>query len=127
MAVFRLGETERHSAFMPVFDFSRAGWGNPVSWESHTLTMALSREQVSGGLLAGAAPHLRLSCVAVRRARPGSFSAASADRGIRLDCNSSIPYQYAVEKPEDIPLFADKKLVAFLRDRYRRDYLACTT
>ena len=34
-----------------------------------------------------------------------------------------IPYLYAVEKPEDIPLFADKKLVAFLRDHYRRDHL----
>ena len=34
-----------------------------------------------------------------------------------------IPYLYAVEKPEDIPLFADKKLIAFLRDRYRRNHL----
>jgi hypothetical protein len=34
-----------------------------------------------------------------------------------------IPYLYAVEKQEDIPLFADKKLLAFLRDRYRRNYL----
>lgn len=34
-----------------------------------------------------------------------------------------IPYLYAVEKPEDIPLFADAKLLAFLRDRYRRDHL----
>ncbi len=34
-----------------------------------------------------------------------------------------IPYLYAVEKQENIPLFADKKLVAFLRDRYRRDHL----
>jgi hypothetical protein len=34
-----------------------------------------------------------------------------------------IPYLYAVEEPEDIPLLADKKLVAFLRDRYRRDHL----
>jgi hypothetical protein len=34
-----------------------------------------------------------------------------------------IPYLYAVEQQEDIPLFADKKLVAFLRDRYRRDHL----
>jgi hypothetical protein len=34
-----------------------------------------------------------------------------------------IPYLYAVEKPEDIPVFADKKLVSFLRDRYRRDHL----
>jgi hypothetical protein len=34
-----------------------------------------------------------------------------------------IPYLYAVERPEDVPLFADAKLVAFLRDRYRRKYL----
>ena len=34
-----------------------------------------------------------------------------------------IPYLYAVERPEDIPLFADAKLVAFLRDRYRRQHL----
>ena len=34
-----------------------------------------------------------------------------------------IPYLYAVEKAEDIPLFADKKLAAFLRDRYRRNHL----
>ncbi len=34
-----------------------------------------------------------------------------------------IPYLYAVDRPEAIPLFADAKLVAFLRDQYRRDYL----
>ncbi len=34
-----------------------------------------------------------------------------------------IPYLYAVDRPEDVPLFADAKLVAFLRDQYRRDYL----
>ena len=34
-----------------------------------------------------------------------------------------IPYLYAVEKQEDIPLFADKKMIAFLRDRYRRNHL----
>jgi len=34
-----------------------------------------------------------------------------------------LPYLYAVEKPEDVPLVADTKLVAFLRDRYRRDHL----
>lgn len=33
-----------------------------------------------------------------------------------------IPYLYAVEKPDDVPLFADAKMVAFLRDRYRRDH-----
>ena len=34
-----------------------------------------------------------------------------------------IPYLYAVERPEDVPLFADAKMTAFLRDRYRRKYL----
>ncbi len=34
-----------------------------------------------------------------------------------------IPYLYAVDRPEDVPLFADAKLVAFLRDQYRRDHL----
>ena len=34
-----------------------------------------------------------------------------------------IPYLYAVEHPDDVPLFADAKTTAFLRDRYRRMYL----
>jgi len=34
-----------------------------------------------------------------------------------------IPYLYAVERPDDIPLFADPKMAAFLRDQYRRKYL----
>jgi hypothetical protein len=34
-----------------------------------------------------------------------------------------IPYLYAVENPNHIPLFANPKLVAFLRDQYRRKYL----
>jgi hypothetical protein len=34
-----------------------------------------------------------------------------------------IPYLYAVERPEDIPLFADSKMVYFLRDQYRRKHL----
>jgi hypothetical protein len=34
-----------------------------------------------------------------------------------------IPYLYAVEKQADIPLFADTKLLAFLRDLYRRNHL----
>jgi hypothetical protein len=34
-----------------------------------------------------------------------------------------LPYLYAVERPDDIPLFADVKLVAFLRDQYRQQYL----
>ena len=34
-----------------------------------------------------------------------------------------IPYLYAVERPEDVPLIANAKMAAFLRDRYRRRYL----
>ena len=34
-----------------------------------------------------------------------------------------VPYLYAVERPEEVPLFADAKMVSFLRDRYRRKYL----
>jgi hypothetical protein len=34
-----------------------------------------------------------------------------------------IPYLYAVERPEDIPLLADARMVAFLRDSYRRKHL----
>ena len=34
-----------------------------------------------------------------------------------------IPYLYAVQSADDIPLFAGPKMVTFLRDRYRRQYL----
>lgn len=34
-----------------------------------------------------------------------------------------IPYLYAVDRPEDVPLFSDAKMTFLLRDRYRRKYL----
>jgi hypothetical protein len=34
-----------------------------------------------------------------------------------------IPYLYAVDQSEDIPLFVDPKMVSFLRDQYRRKHL----
>src|ERR1700683_3346737 len=34
-----------------------------------------------------------------------------------------IPYLYAVERPQDIPLFVDPKMTSFLRDQYRRKHL----
>ena len=34
-----------------------------------------------------------------------------------------IPYLYSVENVQDIPLYANPKLVAFLRDQYRRNHL----
>lgn len=33
-----------------------------------------------------------------------------------------VPYLYAVEQPEQVPLYADAKLVSFLRDQYRRKH-----
>ncbi|HLW87934.1 MAG TPA: hypothetical protein VKR57_05540 [Terriglobales bacterium] len=34
-----------------------------------------------------------------------------------------IPYLYAVNQPEDVPLFVNPKVVAFLRNQYRKAYL----
>jgi hypothetical protein len=34
-----------------------------------------------------------------------------------------IPYLYAVDDPDNVPLYADSKLVNFLRDQYRRKHL----
>jgi hypothetical protein len=34
-----------------------------------------------------------------------------------------IPYLYAVETPEEIPLFVDAKVVSFLRNQYRKQHL----
>jgi hypothetical protein len=34
-----------------------------------------------------------------------------------------IPYLYAVERPDEIPLFVDGKVVTFLRNQYRRQHL----
>jgi hypothetical protein len=34
-----------------------------------------------------------------------------------------VPYLYAVDRPEEVPLFADAKLVSYLRNRYRRQHL----
>jgi hypothetical protein len=34
-----------------------------------------------------------------------------------------MPYLYAVEEPEGIPLFANSKIVAFLRNQYRKNHL----
>jgi hypothetical protein len=34
-----------------------------------------------------------------------------------------IPYLYAVDRPEDVPLFSDARMTLFLRDQYRRKHL----
>lgn len=65
--------------------------------------------------------------VVLRRCAPGEtgvvLSRYDGVNGYDWIAIPLIPYLYAVESPEDVPLFADAKLTAFLRDRYRRKYL----
>lgn len=65
--------------------------------------------------------------VVLRRCAPGEtgvvLSRYDGVNGYDWIAIPLIPYLYAVERPEDVPLFADAKLTAFLRDRYRRKYL----
>jgi hypothetical protein len=67
------------------------------------------------------------SPVVLRRCTPGETGTVlSRYRGIGgydWIAIPLLPYLYAVEKPQDIPLFSDKKVVAFLRDQYRRNHL----
>jgi hypothetical protein len=63
----------------------------------------------------------------LRRCEPGEtgvvISRYDAVGGYDWIAIPLIPYLYAVERPEDVPLFANAKMAAFLRDRYRRKYL----
>ena len=65
--------------------------------------------------------------VILRRCAPGEpgvvISRYDAVGGYDWIAIPLIPYLYAVDRTEDIPLFADAKMVALLRDRYRRRYL----
>jgi hypothetical protein len=65
------------------------------------------------------------SPVSLRRCQPGE-SGVVISRYHRIAGHDWIavplyPYLYAVDKPQDIPLFADVKLEAALRDHYRRE------
>jgi hypothetical protein len=63
----------------------------------------------------------------LRRCAPGEsgvvLSRYDGVRGYDWIAIPLVPYLYAVERPEDVPLYADTKTVAFLRDRYRRKHL----
>jgi hypothetical protein len=58
----------------------------------------------------------------LRRCRPGErgvvISRYHGIAGYDWIAVPLIPYLYAVQKPEDVPLFVDAKLVALLRERY---------
>src|SRR5579864_7829479 len=63
----------------------------------------------------------------LRRCDPGEFGAVISRydgiAGHDWIAIPLIPYLYAVDKPENVPLSADEKLVDFLRDQYRRTHL----
>ena len=63
-----------------------------------------------------------VSPIRLRRCRPGELGAVVSRyhgvAGYDWIAVPLIPYLYAVEKPGDIPLYADPKLVAFLRRQY---------
>ena len=97
-------------------------------------TLLLGEPYGYDGVFAGtghAAVYLSGVCasspVVLRRCTPGEAgSVLSRYRGVGgFDWIAIplVPYLFAVEKPEDVPLLADKKLVAFLRDCYRRSHL----
>ena len=65
--------------------------------------------------------------VTLRRCHPGEhgvvISRYTRIAGYDWIAIPLVPYLYAVENPEDVPLYADPKLVAFLRNQYRRAHL----
>jgi hypothetical protein len=67
------------------------------------------------------------TAVALRRCAPGELGAVISRYNGVGDYDwvaiPLIPYLYAVEQSESVPLYADPKMVNFLRDQYRRKYL----
>ena len=63
----------------------------------------------------------------LRRCKPGELGAVLSRYhhigGYDWLAIPLLPYLYAVERPEDIPLIADPKIEAAMRDAYRRKYL----
>lgn len=97
-------------------------------------TVLLEEPYSYDGALAGTghtAVYLTRVCaanpVALRRCNPGEhgvvISRYTRIGGYDWIAIPLVPYLYAVENPEDVPLYADPKLVAFLRDQYRRTHL----
>jgi hypothetical protein len=97
-------------------------------------TLFLEEPYSYDGALAGtghAAVYLNNVCaespVKLRPCRPGEtgvvISRYHRVAGYDWIAIPLIPYLYAVEKEDAIPLFADKKMVVFLRDHYRRNHL----
>jgi hypothetical protein len=97
-------------------------------------TVLLEEPYSYDGALAGTghtAVYLTRVCaatpVALRRCNPGEhgvvLSRYARIGGYDWIAIPLVPYLYAVENPEDVPLYADPKLETFLRDQYRRAHL----
>lgn len=98
------------------------------------VTVLLEEPYSYDGALAGTghtAVYLTRVCAAtpvmLRRCRPEEHGAVISRythiAGYDWIAIPLVPYLYAVESPDDIPLYADPRLVAFLRDQYRRAHL----
>jgi hypothetical protein len=98
------------------------------------VTVLLEEPYSYDGALAGTghtAIYLTRVCAAtpvtLRRCAPGErgvvISRYTRIAGYDWIAIPLIPYLYAVQNPEDVPLYADPRLVEFLRDRYRRSHL----
>ena len=98
------------------------------------VTVLLEEPYSYDGALAGTghtAVYLTRVCaespVTLRRCNPGEhgvvISRYTRIAGYDWIAIPLVPYLYAVENPEDVPLYADPKLVSFLRDQYRRAHL----
>ena len=98
------------------------------------LTVLLEEPYSYDGELAGtghAAVYLNNVCASsptvLRRCHPGEtgvvLSRYHRVGGYDWLAIPLLPYLYAVERPEDIPLIADTKIQAAMRDAYRREYL----
>ena len=98
------------------------------------VTVLLEEPYSYDGTLAGTghtAVYLTRVCaetpVTLRRCNPGEhgvvISRYTRIAGYDWLAIPLIPYLYAIENQEDVPLYADPKLVAFVRDQYRRAHL----
>lgn len=98
------------------------------------VTLLLEEPYSYDGVFAGtghAAVYLSRVCaespLVLRRCAPGEFGAVISRydgiAGHDWIAIPLIPYLYAVDNPENVPLSADAKLVDFLRNRYRQAHL----
>src|SRR5271168_4655837 len=98
------------------------------------VTLLLEEPYSYDGAFAGtghAAVYLSRVCaespLVLRRCSPGEFgvviSRYDGIAGHDWIAIPLIPYLYAVDNPENVPLSADAKLVDFLRNRYRQNHL----